>query len=273
MRGRWQRLIRQPILLIILAVHVLSVSTLVYAQQAPTRSDQPVTLPEESAFSIPTVAGVPQSIRIPDLGVSLEIIPGGYDATSDTWTLSGRNAHFATITRPANNASGNTFIYGHNNKHVFGPLKRIAPGTQVEILTNNGNRFYYSYVGSKTVPPSDVSIFTYTGKPILTIQTCTGAWHEQRQLYSFSLDRVVESPTSMAQRDEEKRQATLAVVRKVLSPTAITLDDSQPKSEEAIISPDSEISPSLKPPAHKSPQTIQSMLKLSELPQSIYQKF
>jgi LPXTG-site transpeptidase (sortase) family protein len=216
----WLNFLRKHVLLVAaIAVHLLSVGGLVYARQAPDSASAPVSLPAESSFPVPTISGIPTEISIPSVNIQLSVLPGVYDKTTDEWTLSGYNAHFATVTRPANNAGGNTFIYGHNNRHVFGPIKKIAPGAEARVVTDVGNVFYYSLVGSKTVDPSDVSLFTYTGAPILTIQTCTGAWHEQRQLYTFKLERVEESKQSVAIRDEAQRQVLVQTVAAVINPS------------------------------------------------------
>lgn len=216
----WLDFLRKHIVLVAaISVHILSIGGLVYANQAPPTATVPVTVPAESAFPKSTVSGIPTEISVPSVGVKLTVEPGAYNKSTDSWTLSGYNAHFATITRPANDGGGNTFIYGHNNRHVFGPMKAIIPGAEARITTDVGNTFYYSLVSSRTVDPSDVSVFTYTGAPILTIQTCTGIWHERRELYTFKLERVEESQRSVAIRTEAERKQVLQTVAAVASPT------------------------------------------------------
>lgn len=216
----WLNFMRQHVVLVAaIVVHLISIGGLVYANQAPESTSSSISLPAESDFPVPTVSGIPTEVSIPSLNIRLTIEPGRYDKTSDSWTLSGYNAHFATATRPANNGGGNTFIYGHNNRHVFGPIKSIAPGAEAKITTDVGNTFYYSLESTKTVEPTDVSLFTYTGAPILTIQTCTGLWHEQRQLYTFKLQRYEESQRSVAIRTEAERKQLLQTVAAVASPT------------------------------------------------------
>lgn len=216
----WLAFLRKHVLLVAaIATHLVSIGGLVYANQAPDSASAPVSVPAESEFPVPTVSGIPTGISIPSVNIQLTVEPGRYDKASDSWTLSGYNAHFAAATRPANNGGGNTFIYGHNNRHVFGPIKSIAPGAEARITTDVGNTFYYYLESVKTVEPSDVSVFTYTGAPIMTIQTCTGLWHEQRQLYTFKLKRYEESQKSIAIRDEAERQQLLQTVAAVSSPT------------------------------------------------------
>jgi hypothetical protein len=38
--------------------------------------------------------------------------------------------------------------------------------------------------------PTDATLFEYKGKPILTIQTCSGVWYQNRQLFTFDLERT-----------------------------------------------------------------------------------
>ena len=135
-------------------------------------------------------AGIPLRIVLPTLELDLAIEVGKYDPVNDSWTLSGYNAHFATITAPANDYADNTFIYGHNNKYVFGHLRFLNPGDPVLVYTDNGLVFHYKYESKLTVSPSDTSVLTYQGPPILTIQTCSGNWDEWREMYKFNFERV-----------------------------------------------------------------------------------
>lgn len=187
-----------------MSILALSTQPVQQSQAVVVRQSQPVVSSEKIA-----ILGTPVYINVPAASVHVNILPGNYDQASNSWTLSGLNAHVATMMAPANNIGGNTFIYGHNNKDVFGPLKDLPDGATVEVITDNGNKFYYRYTGSSVVPPTDVSLFTYQGPPILTLQTCTGTWHEKRQILQFKLERVIESPRVTEKRLEEKRQSML----------------------------------------------------------------
>ena len=131
------------------------------------------------------MAGLPSRIVLPDLGIDLPIDPGFYNPADKSWTLSGYRTHYAMVTTLPNNHDGNTFIYGHNNKYVFGPVKSIQPGQKALVYTQNNYIFTYSYVSTVGVEPDDTSVFDYSGPPILTIQTCSGNWNEVRQMYTF----------------------------------------------------------------------------------------
>jgi len=148
----------------------------------------PRPIPEEVIIT----SGIPDRLIIPALSIDMDLQDGTYLPEQNAWTLSPRGAHYATMTAQANDHSGNTFIYGHNNKHVFGPLKNLLPGQEVQIITKNGLKFTYSYERSEALEPEDTSVLGYTEKPQLTLQTCSGNWNEKREMYYMQLKEVKE---------------------------------------------------------------------------------
>lgn len=200
-----RRFVIQTLLSIVIVVHTFSLGMLWFMNKQPIAqvAAQPVTVQQQDLTE--AISGVPVRIVVPSLAMDIVIQPGEYDKATDSWTLSGFNAHFATMTVPANNQQGNTFIYGHNNKHVFGPLKQLQPGAEVILIAASGNQFTYSFEAARTVIPEDVTLFNYQGPPILTVQTCTGAWHEKRELYQFKFKDVVESSAVLASKQAERR--------------------------------------------------------------------
>ncbi len=138
------------------------------------------------------VTGFPISISIPGsrpaLNIYDQVIPGYYNKNSGQWTLSGKAAQFAVISSQPNNISGNTFIYGHYNPYVFAYLHLITPGTVATITTDNGYEFSYKFVNTYTVQPTDTNVLNYSGSPILTVQTCSGAFFQNRQMFVFSFE-------------------------------------------------------------------------------------
>lgn len=130
-------------------------------------------------------AGKPVRISIPSVKIDLSVADGVYNQKTGAWTLSTDKAHYATITPFANNIKGNTFIYGHNRRSVFAPLLQIKVGDKAYVHTNNNKLFTYVFRESNDVDPSDVSLFAYQGDPILTLQTCSGTWYQDRRLFTF----------------------------------------------------------------------------------------
>jgi LPXTG-site transpeptidase (sortase) family protein len=143
--------------------------------------------------AVPTVGihGYPSQLIIPSLNMNLTVIPGIYNSKTKTWTLSLSEVQYAVITPEPNTVSGNTFIYGHYRRAVFASLHTIQLGAQAVIKTTNDHTFYYQLVSEKVTNPNDVSLFSYKGKPILTVQTCTGLFFQNRQLFTFELVRAV----------------------------------------------------------------------------------
>jgi LPXTG-site transpeptidase (sortase) family protein len=139
------------------------------------------------------VSGEPKHIDIPSVGISLEVIPGEYNAASKSWTLTTDKAQWGVITALPNNKANATFIYAHNRKNVFYTLPKIQEGDEAIITASNGYKFSYKFVGSTITNPEDTSIFNYKGKPVLVLQTCTGAWYQDRQLFVFDFQKVGKS--------------------------------------------------------------------------------
>lgn len=157
---------------------------------------QPVVAPEDATPNIIPVApdviqGKPISLDIPSVNISVPIIDGVFNAKTQTWTLTLNKAQYAVMTVQPNNKSGNTFIYGHNRREVFNRLPKIKAGAIATIKTDNGHIFTYTFRDSRVTNPSDVSLFEYEGKPILTLQTCTGLFYQNRQLFTFDLTEAV----------------------------------------------------------------------------------
>lgn len=137
------------------------------------------------------VSGEPSALYIPSLGIDLAVTPGVFNAQTREWTLTRDKAQYAVMTPEPNTVGGNTFIYGHYRRGVFSTLHQIQPGAKAIVTTKNGKKFTYVYESNRVVAPENVAgVFDYQGKPILTIQTCTGVFFENRQLFTFNLESV-----------------------------------------------------------------------------------
>ena len=148
------------------------------------------TSAKNAPAKVATVSGTPIHIDIPSVDISVDIEPGYYDKKSQTWTLSAVKAQYATITPPANDGGGNTFIYGHNRLAVFYKLLKIQPGDEAIVTTSNNHKFVYKMTSQKVTKPTDDSLFHYQGPPILTLQTCSGLWYQNRSLFIFDLQEI-----------------------------------------------------------------------------------
>jgi hypothetical protein len=146
------------------------------------------------------VAGRPVRIVIPssyvyqpNQYVDLPVDRGYYSSATNSWTLSGYHAQYDMSSSPANNHSGETFIYGHNNDYVFGAFRHHPPvkGAEARVYTANGHVLAYRFVRSWSLTPTDVSVLNYQGPPVLLVQTCTGSFNEWRTMYLFNYEKVI----------------------------------------------------------------------------------
>lgn len=167
--------------------------TYFWAKQKFAISAGPQTVVAATPAQVSPVAksGEPVRLKIPSLHMDLVVIDGLYNQKTGAWTLTRDKAQFATITTKPNDISGNTLIYGHYRPEVFAYLHHIVKGAKVYLYTDNGYKFSYTYHSTEATSPRDTSIFLYQGKPRLTIQTCSGAFMQNRQMYYFSFDTVV----------------------------------------------------------------------------------
>ncbi len=136
--------------------------------------------------------GKPVRLVIPTVNIDLSVIDGVYDESAQVWNVSNDSAHFATITTQPNDFDGNTFIYGHLRESVFYRLPKTVIGAEAVVYTDNDLVFHYTLTAVSETNPQDVSalLAPQEQKPILTLQTCSGAWYQNRQLFTFDFDFV-----------------------------------------------------------------------------------
>ncbi len=167
---------------------------------SPITQSRPVALTKASTYvaqnsrTVQRISGIPIRLVIPGSAIDIPVNPGYYNAATGQWTLSGFDAQFASVSSPANNVTGETFIYGHNNDFVFGSLRHNTPlaGSLALLYTSNGHIFSYTFQSVVSLGPTDTSVLDYNGPPILMIQTCTGSLNEWRTEYTYSFNKVVQ---------------------------------------------------------------------------------
>lgn len=186
-------------LILVLGLLLVLVSASVLVAGFRSRQTSAVAAPAVSvsaetvapAPEVTAVSGTPVRLRIPALGYDLPVIDGYYDTKTGEWTLTKDKVQYAKISSMPNDQAGNTFLYGHYRKEVFATLHTIPTDAVAIVDTSNGHSFYYKFTIMKTVSPEEsAGIFVYDGKPRLTIQTCSGIFFQNRQLFMFDLERV-----------------------------------------------------------------------------------
>lgn len=113
---------------------------------------------------------IPKKIIIPSLLIDLPVEPAMI--AGDTWELSEDTASFGLGSTPLGKV-GNTVIFAHSKRHLFGPLRNIKKGDKVYVLTQD-NWFAYEVKEIKTVLPSQIEVIAPTPDETLTLYTCSG---------------------------------------------------------------------------------------------------
>ncbi len=135
--------------------------------------------------SVAVVSGTPNRLIVDSVGINIPVGIGAYDPATETWTLGDDQAYYADNSVPTNNNNGTTLIYGHARDALFGPLVGMQVGATASVYTDKGLIFHYRYQSMRQFDPYDTSIFTNSGPPLLTLQTCAGAWDMYRSMYTF----------------------------------------------------------------------------------------
>lgn len=139
---------------------------------------------------VPAIIGQPVRVEVPDVDVDLSVVPGSFDENLGDRTLSYESALHADSSMPINDSNGVSLVYAHALPGLFASLTGLVPGMAASITTDNQYVFKYRFVSGVEVLPTDVSVFTAEGPPILVLQTCSGAWDTHRTLYYFELTDV-----------------------------------------------------------------------------------
>lgn len=169
------------IVLLVVAAQLRSRNAHIQAQPALTAENSSAKVIKERSVA----QGKPTALTIPEAGISNSVVDGVFDPQSGQWTLTLDKVQHAVMTYQPNNSHGLTFMYGHNRRGVFAQLPALKKGAIAEVKTSNGHTFYYRFRSSRVTSPDDISVFSYQGPPILVLQTCTGIFFQNRQLFTF----------------------------------------------------------------------------------------
>lgn len=121
----------------------------------------------------------PVEIIIPSIQIDLKVEPG--QIKDRVWLISDSEATFLnTSAIPGTN--GNTVIYGHNKKAIFGSLPYLSLGQKIIIKTKSGKIYNYIADQKYFVGPDRVDLVSPKNSDELTIYTCWGLFDSQRAI-------------------------------------------------------------------------------------------
>jgi LPXTG-site transpeptidase (sortase) family protein len=133
-------------------------------------------VPEVAAKSTENL-DTPVEIIIPSIQIDLTVEPG--QIKDGVWLISESNATFLN-TSATPGSGGNTVIYGHNKKAIFGNLPYLSLGQKIIIKTKSGKMYTYEAYQKDFVGADRVDLVSPTNKEELTIYTCWGLFDSQR---------------------------------------------------------------------------------------------
>ena len=132
-------------------------------------------------FSFPTKSfaqlyGEPVKIIIPTVGINLPVAKARI--VTDTWEVLNNAASYGENSALPGK-SGNTVIFSHAIKTLFGSLPNVAIGTYVYVQTAN-NTYTYKITDTTSVHSEDLSILKADKESALILYTCEGSADERR---------------------------------------------------------------------------------------------
>ena len=74
----------------------------------------------------------------------------------------------------------NIVIYGHNKDDVFGPIRYMKEGSEIELSDENGKKYIYKVVKTDIVKPDNLDYVLPKNEEILTLYTCVGFFDSER---------------------------------------------------------------------------------------------
>lgn len=119
----------------------------------------------------------PQTFSIPDLSISLPIIPA--KITNGTWEATKGGVSYLTSS-PLPGEKGNSILYGHNFPNLLGKLPQIKPGQVMTVSFSDGTTKTFEVEYTVTVTPDQTHILEQSQDKRITVYTCTGFLDSKR---------------------------------------------------------------------------------------------
>lgn len=210
----FRRSILPPLVGILVTFGVLAAfnSQWIVAQWKYRYADQPVTAPaletNPQAIAVDTKSPNPERgpyLTIPAINVEAPIV---FEPSFEEWkvqvALRSGVVHYGNTANPGEN--GNVVILGHssgqpwapgNYKFIFTLLEKVQTGDSI-IADYNGTRYMYKVTNRVVVKPTDTSLIQPTGKPTITLITCTPVGTSTNRLI-VQAEQISPTPNAAAQ--------------------------------------------------------------------------
>jgi LPXTG-site transpeptidase (sortase) family protein len=132
-------------------------------------------------YPAPVVAApqniTPSTITIDEVGINVPVIPATMQDT--VWPTTDKGASYLTSS-PLPGHMGNSIIYGHNWKSVFGNLVKAKVGQKVVVTYPDNTKKTFVIAYTSVVSPNEASILAQSTDKRITLYTCTGFLDSKR---------------------------------------------------------------------------------------------
>jgi len=119
----------------------------------------------------------PVEIIIDDLHINLPIYPATIH--EGAWQTTTEGASYLTSS-PIPGEKGNSVLYAHNWRSLFGNLVYAKPGEKVQVVFNNNQRKTFTILYTSIVSANQIHITDPSQDTRITLYTCTGFLDSQR---------------------------------------------------------------------------------------------
>lgn len=120
---------------------------------------------------------MPVRITIDALDIDAPIIPA--QMQGKTWPVTDSGVSYL-FNSPLPGSEGNSVMYTHNWKNLFGNLIQAKTGEEVIVAFANGSKKTFIITGTSIVTPNDSSILAPSKDTRITLYTCYGFLDKDR---------------------------------------------------------------------------------------------
>ncbi len=141
----------------------------------------PATLAFSNYHSVKTAVSkqstLPNRIAISDLDINLPLEQA--TVVNETWPTTDTGASYLTSS-PLPGKDGNSIIYAHNWRSLFGNLVQAKVGQEVVIAYPDGTKKIFVIAYTSVVSANESTILAPSNDKRVTLYTCTGLLDTQR---------------------------------------------------------------------------------------------
>jgi len=129
------------------------------------------------ASSLERKGAVPTYIKSYPVGIDIDIKEARIE--KGVWqTFENSVSHLDTSGRIGEGK--NIVIYGHNKDNIFGPIRYMKEGSEIELRDENNNIFTYKVFKTDIVKPDNLEYVLPKDEEVLTLYTCIGFFDSER---------------------------------------------------------------------------------------------